>query len=92
MRGIQGEQMIPRKRPTDAELAVLRVLWTRGRSTAREVVDALDRVDSGATVLRLLQTMTKKELVRRDQSSRPHVYEATVTEARAQRLIVADLH
>ena len=62
-------------RPTDAELAILRVLWDRGPSTVREVHEALrDSQDSGyTTVLKLLQIMTDKGLVVRDESERAHV-------------------
>ena len=65
-------------RPTDAELAILGVLWERGPSTVREVHDALSATqDSGyTTVLKLLQIMTEKGLVDRDESARSHVYRA----------------
>jgi len=80
-----------RRRPTDAELAILRVLWTRGPSTVREVAEAMGREGAYTTVLKLLQIMTDKRLVRRDESSRTHVYEATSSEEVTQRQLVADL-
>jgi predicted transcriptional regulator len=80
-----------RKRPTDAEIAILRVLWTRGPSTVREVAEAMGREGAYTTILKLLQIMTDKRLVRRDESSRTHVYEATSTEDQTQRQIVTDL-
>ncbi len=83
--------MVDRKRPTDAELAILRVLWTRGPSTVREVAEVMGREGAYTTVLKLLQIMTDKGLVRRDESSRTHVYEATSTEDQTQRQIVTDL-
>ena len=80
----------PRK-PTDAEVAILRVLWDRGPSTVREVAAAMDREDAYTTVLKLLQIMTEKRLVRRDESARTHIYEAAYTEGQTQKQIVADL-
>ena len=80
-------------RPTDAELAILRVLWDRGPSTVREVHSALsDRQDSGyTTVLKLLQIMTDKGLVVRDESQRAHVYASRLGEQRTQRQLLGDL-
>lgn len=79
------------KKPTDAELAILRVLWSRGPSTVRDVAEALDREGAYTTILKLLQIMTEKRLVRRNESSRTHVYEAACSEDQTQKQIVADL-
>jgi len=81
----------PGKKPTDAELAILRVLWSQGPSTVREVARAMKREGAYTTILKLLQIMTEKGLVRRDDAPRTHVYEATWTEGQTQRLIVTDL-
>jgi predicted transcriptional regulator len=81
----------PGRKPTDAELAILRVLWSRGASTVREVARAMRRESAYTTILKLLQIMTDKGLVRRDDAPRTHVYEATWTEGQTQRLIVTDL-
>ena len=80
-------------RPTDAELSILRVLWQRGPSTVREVRNRLDRVKPTGytTALKLLQIMTEKGLVQRDESQRSHVYQARLTEERTQRQLVGDL-
>src|SRR6188508_425479 len=80
-------------RPTDAELAILRVLWTRGPSTVRNVLDALNeqRATGYTTVLKLLQIMTDKQLVARDESDRTHIYRASFSEAATQRQLVDDL-
>ena len=80
-------------RPTDAELAILRVLWTRGPSTVRHVLDALneERATGYTTVLKLLQIMTDKQLVARDESDRTHIYRASFSEAATQRQLVDDL-
>jgi predicted transcriptional regulator len=80
-------------RPTDAELAILRVLWARGPSTVREVHEAL-RATQGSgytTVLKLLQIMTDKGLVGRDESQRAHVYVPRSSEQRTQRQLLGDL-
>jgi predicted transcriptional regulator len=80
-------------RPTDAELTILRVLWERGPSTVRQVheVMARERPTAYTTALKLLQIMTDKGLVRRDETDRSHVYEARLTEAQTQRQLVRDL-
>jgi predicted transcriptional regulator len=84
----------PTPRPTDAELAILSVLWERGASTVREVHDALlsQSHDSGyTTVLKLMQIMTDKGLVDRDESQRAHVYTSRYGEQRTQRQLLGDL-
>jgi len=65
-------------KPTASELEILHVLWSRGPSTVREVLDALSEKKSmGYTgVLKLLQIMTAKGTVRRDESQRAHIYDA----------------
>jgi BlaI family transcriptional regulator, penicillinase repressor len=81
-------------RPTDAELAILRVLWERGASTVRQVHEILvARVGPTAytTALKLLQIMTEKGLVRRDDTDRSHVYTPRLTEEQTQRQLVRDL-
>ena len=83
--------MPDRRKPTDAELAILRVLWARGPSTVREAAAALGREGAYTTVLKLLQIMTEKGLVRRDESSRTHVYRAAFSEDETQRQLVGDL-
>jgi BlaI family transcriptional regulator, penicillinase repressor len=85
--------MAKRPRPTPAELEILRVLWERGPSTVREVHESLDRErpTGYTTVLKLLQIMTEKGIVTRDESARAHVYAARVPEADTQRQLVGDL-
>ena len=80
-------------RPTDAELAILRVLWDRGASTVRQVHDVLSRTRPAAytTALKLLQIMTEKGLVRRDETDRTHIYHAKLSEEQTQRQLVRDL-
>src|SRR5947208_8502949 len=80
-------------RPTDAELAILRVLWDRGPSTVRQVHDVLarDRQAAYTTALKLLQIMTEKGLVERDERDRTHIYRARLGEEQTQRQLVRDL-
>jgi predicted transcriptional regulator len=80
-----------KRRPTDAELAILRVLWNRGPSTVREVADAMRHQGAYTTVLKTLQIMMEKALVRRNDAERTHVYEAASSEASTQRQMVTDL-
>jgi predicted transcriptional regulator len=80
-------------RPTDAELAILRILWDRGASTVRQVHDVLSRERPTAytTALKMLQIMTEKGLVRRDDSDRTHIYQSKLSEEQTQRQLVRDL-
>ena len=80
-------------RPTDAELAILRVLWERGPSTVRQVHGSLHagRVTGYTTVLKLLQIMADKGLVDRDDTDRTHVFTPRLSEERTQRQLLQDL-
>ena len=80
-----------KQKPTNAEVAILRVLWSRGPSTVREVAKSMGREDEYTTILKLLQNMTIKRLVRRDESARSHIYAAANPEEQTQRQIVSDL-
>ena len=77
--------------PTDAELAILRTLWSDGPATVREVKGRLDTDQGYTTVLKHLQLMLEKGLVRRDESGRAHVYATAIEEADTQRRLVRDL-
>jgi predicted transcriptional regulator len=79
------------KLPTDSELGILRVLWERGPSTVREVHEALQDGSGYTTILKLMQIMTEKGLVVRDESQRAHVYSARATQEKTQRQLVTDL-
>src|SRR5688572_15715837 len=81
----------PSRKPTDAELGILRVLWERGPSTVRQVAEALGRETGYTTVLKLLQIMTEKGHVTRDEAARTHVYAAAYSEDQTQRQLVSDL-
>lgn len=80
-------------RPTDAEISILRVLWSRGPSTVREVSDELNRARTTGytTVLKFMQIMTEKGLLLRDESRRTHVYRPSVSEEKTLRSLMKDL-
>jgi BlaI family transcriptional regulator, penicillinase repressor len=85
----------PPPQPTRAELDILRVLWKQGRSTVRQVHEALqetqDKDTVYTTVLKLMQNMAEKGLVRRDERERTHVYEAAISQQKTQRALLRDL-
>jgi BlaI family penicillinase repressor len=80
-------------RPTDAELAILRVLWDRGPSTVRQVFEVLsaERELGYTTVLKMLQIMDEKGLVHRDGSDRIHVFTARYSQSQTQQHLLGDL-
>jgi len=80
-------------RPTDAELAILHVLWDRGPSTVRQVFEAIaDARETGyTTTLKLMQIMAEKGLLLRDERERTHVYRPAHPESQTQRKLAADL-
>lgn len=80
-------------RPTEAELAILRVLWERGAQSVRSVQRILNELKPTGytTVLKLMQIMTEKGLVERDETQRPQIYRPRYTRERTQRQLVGDL-
>lgn len=80
-------------KPTEAELAILRVLWQRGPSTVREVQTVLEetRKTGYTTVLKFMQIMVEKGLVTRDEKPYAHVYQARIPREQVERALVADL-
>ncbi len=80
-------------KPTDAELALLRVLWYHGPATVRQIRDELDSKPTAGytTVLKTLQIMTVKGLVLRDESQHAHVYQAAFAREQTQRQLVSEL-
>ena len=85
-------RLTPQK-PTASELEILRVLWLRGPSTVREVHEALSEKKSlgYTTVLKLLQIMTTKGTVRRNERQRAHVYEACLPAEQTKRQFAGDM-
>lgn len=80
-------------RPTDRELAILRILWDKGPSTVRQVNEVTnERRNTGyTTTLKLMQIMTDKGLLLRDDSPFKHVYRPALSEEKAQKQLVGDL-
>jgi len=83
----------PPQKPTVSELEILRVLWARGPSTVREVHEQLSEKKAlgYTTVLKLLQIMTAKGTVRRNEEHRDHVYEACQPATETKRQLVGDV-
>ena len=81
------------RKPTDAELAILGVIWDRGSATVREVFRELgERQEVGyTTVLKLMQIMTEKGLQERDASVRPQVFRAAKPQKQTQKMLLRDL-
>jgi BlaI family transcriptional regulator, penicillinase repressor len=81
------------QKPTASELEILRVLWTRGPSTVREVHDSLKetRAMGYTSVLKFLQIMTVKGTVRRNETQRAHVYEACLPAEQTKRQLAGDM-
>jgi len=80
-------------RPTESELELLRILWEKQPATVRDIYDALneDRASGYTTVLKLLQIMTTKGLVVRDEANRAHVYRAAISQDAMQSKLLRDL-
>jgi len=80
-------------RPTKLELSILNVLWQNGPATVREIHAIVNDAKPTAinTVLRMLQIMTEKELVTRDDTVRPQIYRARYTQQQTQTHLVKDL-
>ena len=80
-------------RPTDAELEILTVLWSIGPATVREVYDVITRRRQAqySTILKFMQIMAEKGLVRRDEKQRAHVYNAARPREWTQRQLAGDL-
>ncbi len=77
-------------KPTESELEILRVLWDRRKATVREVHEELSQYkDCGyTTTLKLMQIMHEKGIVKRDDSSKTHIYEAIISKEKTQRQLV----
>ncbi len=77
--------------PSDAELAILSVLWRCGPSTVREVHEALAKDTGYTSTLKQMQVMNEKGLVRRSERYRTHLYEAAATKEEIQARIAGDM-
>ncbi|HEY0432455.1 MAG TPA: BlaI/MecI/CopY family transcriptional regulator [Chitinophagaceae bacterium] len=80
-------------KPTESELEILQILWTRGLATVREVHEELSKTkDAGyTTTLKLMQIMHEKGLVKRDDSVRTHVYQAAVNKEKTQKHLLSKM-
>ena len=85
----------PSPRPTNSELEILRVLWDRGPATVRDVHEVISAARPGltgyTTILKLMQIMTEKGLLERDEAERAHVYKPRVAREKTQRAIVGHM-
>ena len=83
----------PPQKPTTSELEILHVIWNRGPSTVREVYESLsEKKELGyTTVLKLLQIMTAKGTVRRNETQRAHVYESCLPAEQTKRQLAGDM-
>jgi predicted transcriptional regulator len=81
------------RRPTEAELTILRALWENGPHSVRDIQHILNRTKPTGytTVLKMLQIMTEKGHVERDESQRPQVYRAKYSQEQTQRQLLRDL-
>ena len=77
-------------KPTDSELEILNILWTKGPSTVREIHEVLEQnKDAGyTTTLKLMQIMLDKGLLKRDASNKSHVYTANISQEKTQGQLV----
>src|SRR5215467_888026 len=92
---VNTAHMAPKQivRPTKLELSILRVLWDSGPLSVREIQNILDakKPTGYTTVLKMVQIMTEKGLVDRDESVRPQIYRARYSQEQTQRHLVRDL-
>lgn len=79
--------------PTDKELSILAILWNNGASTVRQVNKEMNKQQRTGytTTLKLMQIMTEKGLMVRDDSKFQHVYKPAVSEEKTQKQVVGDL-
>jgi len=79
--------------PTDRELTILSILWDIGPATVRQVNDAMNQLQPTGytTTLKLMQIMTEKRLLIRDESSFKHIYQPAISQEKTQKFLVGDL-
>jgi BlaI family transcriptional regulator, penicillinase repressor len=82
-------------KPTDAELAILQILWEKGQASVKEVHEILNESRNASkaytTTLKTLQIMTEKGMVLRDPSGRKHIYRAAIEKKDTQKQLIRDL-
>ncbi len=79
--------------PTEVELAILNILWERGQATARQIHDlvGVQRQTNYSTTVKMLSIMLEKELVKRDDSVRPQLFQAACTRKRTGTKMLRDM-
>lgn len=90
---VKFKNRLMKKRPTDAELEVLQVLWRLGPASVRNVNEELskNREVVYTTTLKMMQVMTEKGFLKRDTSRRTHLYEAIISEEETQEGLIGRL-
>ena len=85
------KQSLPK--PTEGELELLQVMWEQGPSTVREIHDALpgERGVGYTTTLKVMQKMMNKGLVKRDESTRSHIYTPVLKAEQTRKQLASDL-
>lgn len=80
-------------KPTEVELELLRVLWDKGAATVREMFEVISkqRTLGYTSVLKMLQIMTEKGLVEREEAGKAHIYRAAATQEETQSQMLRDL-
>lgn len=80
-------------KPTSAELEILGVLWDKSHATVRDIHEAIEkkRPTAYTTVLKLMQIMHEKGLVKRDEKAKAHVYKPAFSQQQTQKNLVGDL-
>jgi BlaI family penicillinase repressor len=80
-------------KPTESELEILQILWTKGIATVREVHEELTKTKEAGytTTLKLMQIMHEKGLVKRDDSMRTHIYQPAVNKERTQKHLLSKM-
>jgi BlaI family transcriptional regulator, penicillinase repressor len=81
------------KQPTTSELEILNILWEREKATVREVYEIINESKplTYTTVLKLMQIMTEKDLVKRDEEGKAHLYRANIARTETQKGLVTEL-
>ncbi len=77
-------------KPTESELEILQIIWFKKEATVREVHDILAKKKTVGytTTLKLMQIMFEKGLLTRNTETKSHLYEATVSQDKTQKLLL----
>ena len=80
-------------KPTESELEILQVLWSRGLASVREVHEELSKTKEAGytTTLKLMQIMHEKGLVKRDDSVKTHIYQPAVSREKTQKHLLGKM-